>query len=124
MSNFILNILVSLKLLVSKEEEEQQQQQAQDSENPFLDPLFSRIKKATQWNTGSYFLSWNLMPLFLFAGTTIAARHVWREQQLFEVRKGRRDRKKERQIDTKFRTRYVSGNCFVVDEWQTGFPGH
>jgi hypothetical protein len=41
MTNFILNILVSLKLLVSKEEEEeeqQQQQQAQeqDAENPFL----------------------------------------------------------------------------------------
>jgi hypothetical protein len=42
MSNFTLNILVSLKWLVSKEEEEQQQQQ--DVENPFLDPPFSRIK--------------------------------------------------------------------------------
>jgi hypothetical protein len=53
LSNFILNILVSLKLLVSKEEEEEQQQQAQeqDAENPFLDPLFSRIKKNTTYLT-------------------------------------------------------------------------
>jgi hypothetical protein len=45
MSNFILNILVSLKLLVSKEEEEEQQEQEQeqDAENPFLDPPFLRI---------------------------------------------------------------------------------
>jgi hypothetical protein len=35
MSNFTLNILVSLNWLVSKEEEQQQQQQQQDAENPF-----------------------------------------------------------------------------------------
>jgi hypothetical protein len=43
MSNFTLNILVSLKWLVSKQE--QQQQEQQDAENSFLDPPFSRIKK-------------------------------------------------------------------------------
>jgi hypothetical protein len=37
MSNFILNILVSLKWLVSKEQQQEQQEQAQeqDAENPF-----------------------------------------------------------------------------------------
>jgi hypothetical protein len=40
MPNFTLNILVSLKWLMSKE----QQQQEQDAENPCLDPPFSRIK--------------------------------------------------------------------------------
>jgi hypothetical protein len=46
MSNFILNILVSLKWLVCKEQQQEQQEQAQeqDAENPFLDPPFSRIK--------------------------------------------------------------------------------
>jgi hypothetical protein len=34
MSNFILNILVSLKWLVSKEQQ-QEQAQEQDAENPF-----------------------------------------------------------------------------------------